>query len=596
MVTSTAAPGVREAAPTTTTWRIAAIAVTIGAFAFIVAWAVLSGGIDRAYSDDWGYLRIAQSFVRGGHIKGVGWNDTSLIGQLLVSKLLSPITGSTIAGLRVLNIVCAAGSLVLVAVLGRLARARHLWPLVPLTLAVTIGFGSTIATYMTEQPALVAQLGTLALGLVAWRRWSRSGALPIVTLVVLAAIGVWAGSVRQAAVAAPLSVIGALLAHPRARRRDRRILLVIAGVVLLSVFLVMMFSPLNGPMMAIERGSITGQVARLYQAAATVALFLVPIAVVTGWLGHAMGTVRRWATHRNSLIALALLVATVIAGAVLLDHRNGSVLVGNSLQQAGGYQGTDIAFSNFFDPVTWRLVEVLAVASLVLLVVLTLEAVRRLVQTVRLAGWRGLAESADRTTPLSRMTALWTFLSILSALFVNVAYRAIYDRYLVPVVIGLALLAVDNLAEAPAAEARTRRRAVWAAVAFVPIVVLGLISATDSQDVTDLRWAGAERLVALGYKPETVDAGFDWVGYHYPGVARPNIVVSTPDTYPPASYDAYFPDFVRCAIVSGDSHAPPGYEEVGEVRHRRMFGLRSTTAYLYGNISAGTACARSTQP
>src|SRR5262249_30927121 len=98
--------------------------------------------------------------------------------------------------------------------------------------------------------------------------------------------------------------------------------------------------------------------------------------------------------------------------------------------------------------------------------------------------------------------------------------------------------------------------------------------------------------IALGYKPETIDAGFDWVGYHYPGEARPNIVVSTPATYPPASYDAYFPNFVRCAIVSGDSHAPPGYVALDQVSHRRMFGLRSTTAYLYGNTTAGTDCPR----
>jgi hypothetical protein len=97
--------------------------------------------------------------------------------------------------------------------------------------------------------------------------------------------------------------------------------------------------------------------------------------------------------------------------------------------------------------------------------------------------------------------------------------------------------------------------------------------------------------VALGYKADTVDAGFDWVGFHHPGMARPDRVVSTPATYPPATYDAYFPGFERCAIVTGDSQAPPGYVLIDQITRHRMFGLRSTTAYLYGN-TGDASCPR----
>jgi hypothetical protein len=596
MVITPARPEAEEATAPKTAWFIGGAVVSVALFALIVAWGFVSGAVGRAYSDDWGYLRIVQQFLRTGHITGVGWNDTSLIGQLLASRILSPLTGSTIAGVRALSIVCAAGSLVLVAVLARAARTRHLWPVVPLTVVATIGFGSTVVTYMTEQPALVAQLGAIALGLLAWRRWERLERLPITTIVGIVAVGAWAGSIRQAAIAAPLSALAALLTHPSATRRDRQVVLAAAGVVCASVLLVMAFSPLNGPTMAIVRGSVTGQVARIYQAAATVAVFLFPLAVITGWAGRALTLTRQWSTSRNGRIVLALTTVTVIFGALLLDHRNGSVLVGNSLQQAGGYQGTDVAFPALFDPVTWRIIEVLGAAALFLLVVVALDGVRHLVAILRTAGRGGLRAFADRATPLSRVVTLWTVVSVLSALFVNLAYRAIYDRYLVPVVIGLALLAVDNVAAGSVRETTARRRVVWMAVAFVPVIVLGALSATDSQDIVDLRWSGAERLVALGYKPETIDAGFDWVGYHYPGQARPDTVVTTPATYPPASYDAYFPTFVRCAIVSGLSQPPPGYVPLDRIRHRRMFGLRSTTAYLYGSTSAGTGCPRIAGP
>jgi hypothetical protein len=128
-----------------------------------------------------------------------------------------------------------------------------------------------------------------------------------------------------------------------------------------------------------------------------------------------------------------------------------------------------------------------------------------------------------------------------------------------------------------------------AAIVFVPLALLGIISAADSQDLLELRWAGGDRLVALGYAPANVDAGFDWVGYHYPGVARPDRIPPELDEYPPATYDSYFPDFVRCAIVSGEPTPPPGYVLIDRVEQHRLFGLRNTTAYLYGNSGEGSA-------
>src|SRR5262249_55870905 len=104
VVTATrAAPRVTARLSTSSGWTAAAIAAVVAVFALLVAWAIDSGAIHRPYSDDWAYLRIAQRFVTAGTIDGVGWNDTSLLGQLLTSKILSPITGSSIAGLRVVS-------------------------------------------------------------------------------------------------------------------------------------------------------------------------------------------------------------------------------------------------------------------------------------------------------------------------------------------------------------------------------------------------------------------------------------------------------------------------------------------------------------
>ena len=94
----------------------------------------------------------------------------------------------------------------------------------------------------------------------------------------------------------------------------------------------------------------------------------------------------------------------------------------------------------------------------------------------------------------------------------------------------------------------------------------------------------------LGYQPSTIDAGFDWVGFHYPGEARPDAIVVDPPSYPPASYDVFFPGFVRCAFVSGDPTAPPGYALVDQISRHRLFGLRTTTAYLFGSTDGRSTC------
>src|SRR5205814_7725070 len=122
--------------------------------------------------------------------------------------------------------------------------------------------------------------------------------------------------------------------------------------------------------MAIVRGSLSGQVARLYQAAATVALFLVPVGAVTGWLGRAVRVVGSWWSTARGRVGLGAVAVVVILGGILLQRRTGSVLVGNSLQQQGGYQGMDLLSPHLFSGPVCFVVEVAAAAALFLFLVL----------------------------------------------------------------------------------------------------------------------------------------------------------------------------------------------------------------------------------
>src|SRR5262249_58795111 len=101
------------------------------------------------------------------------------------------------------------------------------------------------------------------------------------------------------------------------------------------------------------------------------------------------------------------------------------------------------------------------------------------------------------------------------------------------------------------------RRLALAAAAFVPLLALGVVSATDTQDLLDMRWAGGDRLVELGYHPDQIDAGFDWLGYHYAGSARPDRVSLNPPHYPPPPPDPLFSPLPRGALRSPLRTPPP---------------------------------------
>jgi hypothetical protein len=292
-----------------------------------------------------------------------------------------------------------------------------------------------------------------------------------------------------------------------------------------------------------------------------------------------VGVVRSWWSTARGCAGIGALALVVILGGILLHRRTGSMLVGNSLQQEGGYQGLDLLSPRLFSEPVWLAVEIAAGAALFLLVALLLHALHGLWRAGRSDGWRAAARPLTDATAITRVVVVWVALSALAAEAVNLAYRAIYDRYLIPVILGLALIAVDN---AVGPVLRVRRLAVAAGV-FVPLLLLGTVSATDTQDLLDLRWTAGERLVQLGYRPDQIDAGCDWVGYHYPGIARPDRITLQPNDYPPATYDAYFPEFRRCAFASPRPIVPPPrFNLVATVRHHRLYGLMSETMYLYG--------------
>jgi hypothetical protein len=88
--------------------------------------------------------------------------------------------------------------------------------------------------------------------------------------------------------------------------------------------------------------------------------------------------------------------------------------------------------------------------------------------------------------------------------------------------------------------------------------------------------------VALGYRADTVDAGFEWMGAHAPGPGPAPLGLRA--TYPVHWYMVgAFPYLPNCVIVSYPPIAHGGIVPIGSVRYRSLLPPGEQTLRLYLN-------------
>jgi hypothetical protein len=157
----------------------------------------------------------------------------------------------------------------------------------------------------------------------------------------------------------------------------------------------------------------------------------------------------------------------------------------------------------------------------------------------------------------------------------------VYDRYLYAMVpVGSILL----LRRAPAASGLGRSHA-FAHAALAWLAVSAFITMANSFAYDTARHAEGEVAVEMGYDVGTVDAGYEWVGYHGIG---PEKAHSNPHSL--NWYEDNWPLFLPCAILSNSPVDFPGYEliRVNEAAYKQflLFGP-AEPLYLYGTLMAG---------
>ncbi len=487
-------------------WSIA-IGLALGMVALSWSLAAAAGAAGIARTDDWAFGRVAFDLHQTGHLHLVGWGPMTLIGLVVWAQPWLWLFGDhwwavDLAG----SALCAVG----VVAAHRLAR-RLLTPVLALVAVVSIlaypGVLRDATTFMTDGPAFALQAVVLAVGAGALRS---TGRRRLLLLVAVGALGFWAFTIRELAIAAPIAVLAAAFFNER-RPGRRRV------IALATLF--------GGGCLAfwIWRKSLAGDQPYAGHPDAWTAVNLVASACFTAALGLAPAlawSVRRWwrPVHvRGRVIGWFAGGAIAAVLPIVAWHQDRHLwwFVGDYLQP-NGMNGDKLAVG--YRPIVlarplWDALVVLAVVALVAAGGLVGEAAAR-----------RMSPRYDHRGPAGvKAVLVWHVVASAAVLVVAAAWNgALFDRYLWPAILSGALLVL----------ARTGSRA-----SFAPLVgggVLALISVAslaltvNSAAFDGARWQAGRDAVNAGVPADQIDAGFEWAGAHGTTVARGAAAVNDP--------------------------------------------------------------------
>ncbi len=516
-----------------------------------------AGSFSIAQLDDWCYRRIAEHFAHSGHLVFINCPTTTLIGQILWSwpflKAFGNhgwVFGISTALLAVIGISCAY-------FVARQILTR-LWASAAVLLLVAIpGFAMNTSTFMTDVPALAAEMACLALGIAALgrrdrRRWLLLGGAM--------AVGLFAFSIREFAIAAPVAVLLCAGADDTPQSRSRYLA---AGVVELVMCAVVYVWSTHIPG-AIHGIYLPGRspIDLVVEAYFTMAFMLSPAIAVAAW---------RWFRWH---ISWGSTTAVVVCGGGLVFDRLHGLFVGNLLNQQG-MAGSAILVGGrptlLPDPL-WDLMTTVALASGGLLAGITITVGRK-----ALPRWRSWAWATPRGT-------IAVFAALLAVGLTVFAFSTFFDRYLWPLVFAMGILLFSD--------GRRQMRSAWPRHVVRIVVALGglllIVTAvlTVNADVySAARWRAGQLAVSRGVRATAVDAGYEWVGAHARG-DRPQSPSSVP------AYESWYarlePGFHECAIVSASPLSYPDLHLTKATNYRLLgFIGRRTALYVYLSSAAG---------
>jgi hypothetical protein len=523
--------------------------------------ALVTGSFGIPQNDDWAFRRIAIRIVEGHGLSYGGWPAQSLLGLIFVSLPFAAVLGTSWWVFSLVGALLAAAAVVVAYLLARRFVSTAWSVFAVLLVGALPGLVSNATNFMTDLPGTFTIGSCLLLGVAAARARRHQGAL----LAAVALVGLFAFSIREFAIVAPLSVFVVVGARQLAARR--RCALLSAALLLLSAALFHWIQQLPGIYPSPFHPPTRAGLALVLESFFAVALALSPLVALR----------MPWLLERLSWRSLAATVV-VVGSMVLLGVRPIALFPGNYLTQQG--MG-GVAYLPGARPVLipgslWDPLNLLGLLAGILLACLLAE------------GVLGFARADAGALILVCFSG--TF-SLASAVFV-VLRGASYDRYLWPLELALGVALLASMAPAAARGARRARgpgRGLVlgsCALLAVLLAVAGLLAA-NSDVYSAARWRAGEQAVALGIPPDLVSAGFEWVGAHSGEVEQLHNAPADEPGSP--AWDTLFPPHDRCAFVFGSPITQPGFVLVG-MQGYRLYGLFGhDQLYLYR--STAPACA-----
>jgi hypothetical protein len=536
---------------------------------------IATGAISIPHNDDWAFSRIVFDLADHGELNLVGWNQMTLVGHLVWALPFLAVFGTSLETLHGAQALAAAVGLVLAFFVLRRAVSVRFALLGTVLLAIFPGYALLATTYMTDTTAFAAQMGCLLLGLVAIERGRRSRLLLGLSL----AVGIYGYTIREISLAAPLAVLaGWYVTAPDARARRQTGALVAAVLALTAGFFLWRHSlPGDEEPWLIGDAPTYERVADVVRAYFTTAFALLP-ALVLMFVRVPRRPFSRWEVGAAfaAFVVGAAVVARDVAGPLTL-------FAGNALTRVGA---VDVALPGrpvLFPRTIWAALTLAALVAGVLLAVLVARAVEDGVRRRRAGGDR--SDSRDGGLAAVRLVlAVYLVLTVvLLGLRAAAGTSGLYDRYLWGAALAVLMLLATGLGSGGRAPRAARVAAVGAAAAIA--LVSTAIVLEDSAS-SAARWQAGERSVGRGIPATSVDAGFEWMGWHYPHrVAHPTGAAGWRD--PATWYNVLeFPAASNCVVMSFAPLREPWLELVDVRRYRAFLLWGEHRVFVYRNPPA----------
>ena len=475
----------------------------------------IHGAYGAARNDDWSYSRVAFDFADNHRFHVDGWIQTILVGHTLLAWPIIAVAGKSLAALQLLGLGAAiAGTVFCYALLRRCLTPA--WSAIAcLTLVLGPVFASLAMSYMTDTTVVRGPGCDVALRRAArWKLDPRHGRGGCLLRPPPASSHSPSASTRS--VAFPAVAFVALARSWPNRAERARITTIAIGYICLAVLLLAWRRTLpNTVLPALDLQPGPEDLRALARFAVTLGLFVSPVAFA---ISPIRAVSAAWRSNRLFAVAALALAAACLFGSK-------ASFIGNYVTERGSYPNTTIVqgpLAVIPSPV-YSFARAFGAYALCIALLVLARALALGIEHVRSGhAWHALGTTA-RIAPIPTLLAAFTTsLTVVYLAVIALTTGTFFDRYLIPLVPYVAaLLILAGLRDRLFWRVSLRAGRAAAAAALVAYATIGLVYVDAAATIDGAKWRTAERLVSIGFRPATIDAGYEWFGLHQPDDIAP---------------------------------------------------------------------------